>query len=256
MNFFITVGKIVSTYWQQILSGVGTTLSVSLIGTVIGFVIGLLIGCLRTFPKAKGSFARFWQRIGNWFISAYVEIFRGTPMMVQAMVIYWGLAFAGVHLDVFFAANLIVSINTGAYITEIVRGGINSIDKGQFEGAAAIGMTHWQTMIKIIIPQTIKNILPAVSNEFVVNVKDTSVLTMLPKFFDLFTVMISMGVTFKSDQFVVYLVVCVIYFILTFSITRVLRLIEKKLLGKANYQLVNTNLISTKEKAEEGVPND
>jgi putative lysine transport system permease protein len=253
MNFFEAVGKIITAYWSQLLSGIGITLSVSVIGTVIGFFIGLLVGCVRTIPKKKGKVARAWQRVYNWLLSAYVEIFRGTPMMVQAMVIYWGFAFGGVELNIFFAGCLIVSINTGAYITEIVRGGINSIDRGQTEGAAAVGMSHWQTMSKVIIPQTVKNILPAVSNEFVVNVKDTSVLSVIPGFFDLYGVMISIGVTFVSHQFVAYLIVCAIYFLLTFSITRVLRLIERKLLGHAHYQLVNTDLITPVADPKEAV---
>ncbi|MFR6425235.1 MAG: amino acid ABC transporter permease [Oscillospiraceae bacterium] len=111
----------------------------------------------------------------------YVEIFRGTPMMVQAMVIYWGYAFAsgGSTLPLIPSGILIVSINTGAYMAEIVRGGIISIDRGQFEGAMSIGMTHAQTMFKVIIPQVMRNILPSVSNEFVINIKDTSVLNVI-----------------------------------------------------------------------------
>lgn len=114
-------------------------------------------------------------------ISAYVEVFRGTPMMVQAMIIYWGYAYAtgGDTLALIPAGIVIVSINTGAYITEIVRGGIISIDKGQFEGASSIGMSHFQTMVYVVIPQVMRNILPSVSNEFVINIKDTSVLNVI-----------------------------------------------------------------------------
>ena len=125
-------------------------------------------------------FKRITLKIANALLTAYTEFFRGTPMIVQAMVIYYGSALAfGIDMDRTFAAIFIVSINTGAYMSEIVRGGIISIDKGQFEAAQAIGMTHTQTMMNVIFPQVIRNILPATGNEFVINIKDTSVLNVI-----------------------------------------------------------------------------
>ena len=116
-------------------------------------------------------------KVINVILSIYIEIFRGTPMIVQAMVIYYGSALAfGYNMDPIGAAIFIVSINTGAYMAEIVRGGIVSVDKGQFEAAQAIGMNHFQTMFNVVLPQVIRNILPATGNEFVINIKDTSVL--------------------------------------------------------------------------------
>ena len=120
-------------------------------------------------------------------------------------------------------------------MTEIVRGGIISIDKGQFEGSAALGMTHWQSMVHVIIPQVLKNILPSVSNEFVINIKDTSVLNVIGV-----TELYFMAGKIQSmtlDIFETYLVICVIYFVMTFSITRLLRLCEKKLSGKDSYTI-------------------
>ena len=151
------------------------------VGTIAGLLIGLATGVLRTTPLSKNGFVRALQKILNAVIAVYVEIFRGTPMMVQAMVIYWGYAFAtgGNTLPLIPSGIIIVSINTGAYMAEIVRGGIISIDKGLFEGASSIGMSHVQAMLHVILPQVLRNILPSVSNEFVINIKDTSVLNVI-----------------------------------------------------------------------------
>ena len=172
MSFFQDVINIVAKYYPQLLSGVGNTMLIALTGTVAGLAIGLLTGIVRTAPFSRNGFVRVLHKILNAVIAVYVEIFRGTPMMVQAMVIYWGYAFAsgGNTLPLIPSGILIVSVNTGAYMAEIVRGGIISIDKGQFEGAMSIGMTHSQTMFKVIIPQVMRNILPSVSNEFVINI--------------------------------------------------------------------------------------
>ena len=144
MSFFNDVLNILKQYYPFLLRGVGYTLLISLIGTVAGFLIGLLTGMLRTAPMPKNPVRRFFRKLLCGIIAVYVEIFRGTPMMVQAMVIYWGYAFAsgGNTLPLIPSGIIIVSINTGAYMAEIVRGGIISIDKGQFEGASAVGMTH------------------------------------------------------------------------------------------------------------------
>ena len=190
---------------------------------------------LRTAPMPKNPVRRFFRKLLCGIIAVYVEIFRGTPMMVQAMVIYWGYAFAsgGNTLPLIPSGIIIVSINTGAYMAEIVRGGIISIDKGQFEGASAVGMTHSQTMLHVILPQVIRNILPSVSNEFVINIKDTSVLNVIGVTELYYFAGVIKRQNFQTFQ--TYLVVCVIYFILTFSVTRLLRFVEKKLDGDANY---------------------
>ena len=140
---------------------------------------------------------------------------------------------------------LIVSINTGAYMAEIVRGGIISIDKGQFEGAMSIGMTHKQTMWRVIIPQVMRNILPSVSNEFVINIKDTSVLNVIGVTELYYFAGVIKRQNFQTFQ--TYLVICVIYFILTFSITRLLRYIEKKMDGKDNYTIFGSQSDSNAE---------
>lgn len=235
INFLKEVCDIAVQYKGYFLQGIGYTMLIALAGTLIGLVIGLITGIIRTIPKSKNPVMRGFLKLVNCIISIYVEVFRGTPMMVQSMVIFWGYAFMndGVTLPLIPAGIFIVSINTGAYMAEIVRGGIISIDKGQFEGAYSIGMNHWQAMINVIVPQTMRNILPAISNEFVINIKDTSVLNVIgvtELYF--FTAKIS---KMTWAIFETYVVACVIYFVLTFSITQILKAIERKIDGPASY---------------------
>ena len=235
MSFWTDVWNIFRNYYPQLLQGVGTTMLIALTGTLAGLLIGLLTGMARTAPLSHCRIPRLLQRLLNGLIAVYVEVFRGTPMMVQSMVIYWGYAFAtgGSTLPLIPSGMLIVSINTGAYMAEIVRGGILSIDRGQFEGAQAIGMRHGQTMRRVILPQVIRNILPSVSNEFVINIKDTSVLNVIGVTELYYFAGIIKRQNFQTFQ--TYLVVCAIYFVLTFAVTRLLRLLEKRLEGKNSY---------------------
>ena len=235
--FFKEVVDILIKYHGYFLQGIGYTMLISLTGTVVGLIIGLITGIVRTIPQSKNPIIRGILKVVNAIISIYVEVFRGTPMMVQSMVIFWGYAFMnnGNTLPLIPAGIFIVSINTGAYMAEIVRGGIISIDRGQFEGAYSIGMNHFQTMINVIVPQTMRNILPAISNEFVINIKDTSVLNVIgvtELYF--FTAKIS---KMTWAIFETYVVACVIYFILTFTITRLLKLAERKIDGPASYTI-------------------
>lgn len=243
--------NVIKNYSSWILKGIGNTMLIALTGTIVGLLIGLLIGTYRTMPVAKNKFLRVLKKIGDVILSAYVEIFRCTPMMVQAMVIFWGFALLndGQTLDVTFSAFLIVSINTGAYMAEIVRGGIISVDRGQFEGAQSIGMSHFQTMFHVVIPQALRNILPSVSNEFVINIKDTSVLNVIgftELFFQIKTI-----VTKNYQIFYDYLLAAAIYFVLTFSITLLLRFIEKKMDGKKNYVILGSQNMSANAYAKE-----
>lgn len=239
-TFFSRIGNIIKTYYLSILKGVGYTILVAIVGTVAGLFIGLLIGMYRTLDAPKNKVLAVLKKIGDVILSAYIEVFRGTPMMVQAMVIFWGSALIndGNTMNVTVAGLIIVSINTGAYMAEIVRGGIISIDKGQFEGAQAIGMTHSQTMWNVVLPQVLRNIMPSVANEFVINIKDTSVLNVIG-----FTELFFYGKSIALNTYAIfetYLVVAVIYFILTFTITRILRLVEKKMDGKKDYQIMGS----------------
>ena len=228
MEFIREVLGIISQYYSYLLSGVGYTMLIALIGTAAGFLIGLITGVIRTAPRSKNAVVRVLHKIVNAIIAVYIEVFRGTPMMVQAMVIYWGYAFLndGATLPLIPAGLFIVSINTGAYMAEIVRGGIISVDKGQLEGAYSVGMTHAQAMVKVVIPQVLQNILPSISNEFVINIKDTSVLNVISVvelYFSGNTV-----ATQTYQYFQTFTIIAVIYFVLTFTVTRILRYVEKR----------------------------
>jgi putative lysine transport system permease protein len=259
MQFFNEVIGIVRDYWQYLLAGVGYTMLIALIGTAAGFLIGLLTGVIRTAPKSKEISLRILQKAADIIITVYIEIFRGTPMMVQAMVIYWGYAFlnGGSTLPLIPAGLFIVSINTGAYMAEIVRGGIISVDKGQLEGAYSVGMTHWQAMVKVVLPQVLRNILPSISNEFVINIKDTSVLNVIGVSELYYMAGVIKRINLQTFQ--TYTVICVIYFVLTFTVTRALRFVEKKLDGSDSYTICGSGSDSEAEihiTEKEEIPND
>ena len=238
---FEWVLKIISSNGPMFIRGAGVTLQISMIGTVLGSIIGLLIGIIRTIPMPDRKAKRVIFKFINVILSIYIEIFRGTPMIVQAMVIYYGSALAfGIDMNRIVAGIFIVSINTGAYMSEIVRGGIVSIDEGQFEAAHAIGMNHIQTMFNVVLPQVIRNILPATGNEFVINIKDTSVLNVISVSELYFQTKSIAGNNFK--YFESFFIASVIYLIMTFTVTRILRFIEKKLDGSDNYIMIGNQM--------------
>lgn len=236
-SFFGWVAFLLDKYGMLFLQGALFTIVIALTGTVIGFLIGLLVAILRTVPVgAKDSRVK---RIGlkalSVILSVYIEVFRGTPMIVQAMVIYYGTMQLGLRMPVLAAAIFIVSINTGAYMAEIIRGGIISVDKGQKEAATAIGMTHWQSMIHVVLPQAVRNIMPSIGNEFVVNIKDSSVLNVI-SVNELFFMSKSAAGTYLR-YFEVFFITACIYLVLTFTVTRLLRVLERKMDGKVNYTI-------------------
>ena len=236
MSFFGWIGKLFSEYWPLFLSGTRNTLIMALTGTLVGFIIGLLIAIVRTIPVKDN--APTWKKAIfkgiNFILSAYVEIIRGTPMLVQALIIHYSL-FVKMGIPSLLSAIIIISFNTGAYMAEIVRGGIISIDKGQFEGAHAIGMSHFQTMFHVVLPQAVKNIMPSIGNEFVVNIKDSSVLSVIAVTELMFIAKQAGGAYAKFVP--AYVICALIYFVLTFTVTRLLRLVEKKLTGSSNYTI-------------------
>lgn len=234
---FKQIIRITLKYWPMFLRGAGMTLLISITGTIIGFFIGLLVGVIRSVPIPESGVKKLILKCINAFLNAYVEVFRGTPMIVQATVIYYGSAQAlGLDMDKLTAAFLIVSINTGAYMAEIVRGGIVSIDKGQFEAAHAVGMNHMQTMVNVILPQVIRNILPATGNEFVINIKDTSVLNVISVTELFFQTKSIVGNNYK--YFETFFIASVIYFVMTFTVTRILRYLERKIDGPENFTVI------------------
>lgn len=232
--------KIIETNWPMFLRGAGVTLLIALIGTIFGALIGLLAGIIRTIPIPERGAKKGFLKFINIILSVYIEFFRGTPMIVQAMVIYYGSAAAfGWQMNPIIAGVVIVAINTGAYMAEIVRGGIISVDAGQYEAAQAIGMNHVQTMTHVVMPQVIRNILPATGNQFIINIKDTAVLSVISVTELFFQTKTVAGNNFR--YFEAFFIVCIIYFILTYAVTLVLRYFERKLDGPDNYTVVGNH---------------
>lgn len=181
MQFFSDMFNIIVDYYPLLIEGIINTLFLASFGTIIGIIIGLLLAILASIQitKRDNGVNKKIKQLLKLFVHIYIDIIRGTPMIVQAMVFYYGLAFGGIKLTPLFAGLLIISFNTAAYIAEIIRSGINSIDKGQVEAAKSLGLSHKMTMLKIILPQALKNTIPALMNELIVNVKDSSVLSVI-----------------------------------------------------------------------------
>ena len=262
-SFFGWVAFLLQKYGMLFLRGTGMTLLIALTGTIFGFIIGLLVAIVRaTSPmpslgrkSAAAAVRDALLKAVQLLLGAYIQVFRGTPMIVQAVVIYYGAQYAGMYMDTTFAAIFIISINTGAYMAEIIRGGVISIDKGQFEAAHAIGMTHWQTMTTVVLPQAIRNILPSVGNELIVNIKDSSVLNVISVSELFFQAKSAAGAYYR--YFEVYFIIAVIYLILTLTVSRILRFIERKMDGPDNYVIHGSQsdsraeIVVARENAEE-----
>lgn len=241
-GFWSEVAGIWENYGSQFLVGARNTMVIALSSTILGFIIGLLIAIYRSLivRRDHNPIGFVLYKIFDFVIAAYIEIFRGTPMMVQAMMIFYGSRlFFDIQMSTMFAAILIVSINTGAYLAEVIRGGITSVDKGQTEAARAIGMNHYQTMTTVVLPQAIRSILPALGNEFVINIKDTSVLNVIAVTELFFITKSAAGSTYLTFQ--TFLITAVIYFVLTFTTTRVLNFIENRMTGKKNYHIYQSS---------------
>lgn len=235
---------IIQRYGMSILRGAGSTLLIAVVSTAIGCIIGLLVGTVQTIPvdQKKWSVKRVLITAIKGILYAYVEVFRGTPMMVQAMFIYYGLLYAGLDISIWLAAIIIVSINTGAYMAETTRGGILSIDPGQAEGAKAIGMTHWQTMGSVILPQAMRNIMPQIGNNLIINIKDTCVLSVIGVV-ELFFASKSVAGTYYT-YFETFAITMVVYLILTVTFSRILRAVERKMDGPDSYDLASTDTLA------------
>ena len=230
-----------SKYGSVYLGGIKNTLILAVVATFIGCIIGFICGILQTIPCSSGDgiVKKILLKLISILIRIYVEVFRGTPMILQAVFIYYGVPyfFGYTFSSIWSVSIIVVSINTGAYMAESVRGGIISIDPGQTEGAKAIGMNHFQTMLYVILPQTLRNIMPQIGNNFIINVKDTSVMFIIG-FSEFFSVhkMVS-GAVFKyfpsaSIEMVGYLTV-------TLLASFLLRAFERRLAGSDTYELVN-----------------
>lgn len=247
-QLFYDCAGLLSKYGERYLQGVGNTLILAIVATLIGCIIGFICGVLNTIPYSKTDsiIKKGFLNLIRVIVRVYVEVFRGTPMVLQAVFIYYGLPYftdnavqfkgsAGMWLS----AILVVSINTGAYMAESVRGGIISIDPGQTEGAKAIGMTHVQTMTHVILPQALRNILPQIGNNFIINVKDTSVMFIIG-FTEFFAAHRSVvGATFV--YFPSAAIEMIGYLTMTLVASFLLRWVERKLDGSSSYELVNVD---------------
>lgn len=226
--------------YKSILNGVWTTIWLSMVGTIIGLIIGLLFISLKSIEinKKDNELLAFIKKIGKTFVDIYVTVFRGTPMIVQAIIIYYflpGILSKLLNIDhqilnnilsVGVAGLITVSLNTTAYLTEVLRGGIESLNIGQLEAARSLGMTKTKAYIYVILPQAIKNSLPSIGNEFIINIKDTSVLSVI-SVMDLFFVIDSINGKNASQDGI--FIAAIIYLVLTLGISKLLQLIEKRM---------------------------
>ena len=247
MERLTQLGADISALWGQYggsyLNGIKNTLILALVATLIGCLIGFVCGILQTIPHSKNDppVKRFFLALIRVIVRVYVEVFRGTPMILQAVFVYYGLPYFtnnSVRFEnIWLAAILVVSINTGAYMAESVRGGILSIDPGQTEGAKAIGMNHFQTMVYVILPQAIRNIMPQIGNNFIINIKDSSVMFII-SFSEFFAVHRgAVGATYK--YFPSAVIEMAGYLCMTLIASFILRWLERRMDGSDNYELVN-----------------
>jgi len=230
-GFLTKTWNVFVKYQSLFLGAIKSTLTVAFVGTLVGLLIGLVIGGLRAITSDKEQSHKtannIFRRILYGITGIYVGIFRGTPMMVQAMFLYYTFFAPIFHWSPITSAMVIISVNTGAYMAEIIRSGIQSVDHGQIEGARSIGMSNLQTMYYIVLPQAIKNSFPSIGNEFVVNIKDSCVLNCI-QFSELFFVAKSVqGSTFSYSE--PFLIVGILYLLLTLITSAALGYIEKRL---------------------------
>ena len=258
------IAKLWGKYGDSYITGMRNTLILALVATVIGCVIGFVCGVLNTIPYSKTDplLKRFLLKLIRVIVRVYVEVFRGTPMVLQAVFLYYGLPYFTDNAlkfgSIWSAAILVVSINTGAYMAESVRGGIISIDSGQTEGAKASGMTHVQTMTSVILPQALRNIMPQIGNNFIINVKDTSVMFIIgfPDFFSAHRAAVGASDLYFPSATVEMLG----YLSMTLIASFLLRWLEKKLDGSSSYELVQedplTMTAGTYSHPDKGTPFD
>ncbi len=227
-SFTLKINKFLEIFidefgYKEVIIGLQNTMIIAVAGLLIGIVIGTLIATVRVMPQHKGI-----VRFLNKFCSFYVGLFRGTPMVVQLLVFYYVmLPLIGVKMSSVLVAITVFGLNSGAYISEIMRGGILSVDPGQMEGGRSVGLSYGTTMLKIVIPQAVKNILPTMGNEFIALVKETSVVSFVGAK-DLYLVFQSIG-SGTYEYMVPYLVMAIIYIVIVCLITLLIKLMERRL---------------------------
>lgn len=233
---------IATKYSDTFLKATWVTLYVAVIGTLLGFILGFVIGIVNTteIHEEDSFFKKVVFRIVKVIVQVYVEVFRDTPMIVQGMVIYYGLRQGNIMITSIIAGILVTLLNTGAYMGETVRGGINSVDPGQEEGALAMGMSHVGAMVYVILPQALKNIFPEMGNTFLNNLKMTSVLNVIGVS-ELFLAAKTAGGSYYK-YFEAYLVIALIYLVLCFIFNRIFLMLEKKMEGRSDYEIATEYL--------------
>ena len=210
-------------YWQDLLvDGLLNTIKVAILGFIIGIIIGTIIAMIKVAPKYKKIL-----RVLDKVCDCYIALFRGTPMVVQLLVTYYVLIPAiGIKgVEAINVGIIVFGMNSGAYIAEIMRGGINSVDAGQMEAGRSVGLGYGTTMLKIVIPQAIKNILPTLGNEFITLIKETSVLSFITVY-DLYTALYALGAS-NYEKVMPFLFMALIYIVLVLFITLIIKLLEK-----------------------------
>ena len=225
---------------DMLLTGVWTTVRIALLGTAIAFVLAILMVSLRIQePDRRDSgMMKALKWLASHFARFYVFVIRGTPMMVQALIFYYfgfnlfkrtGMTVTEInHVWSFFISGLCtVALNSTAYLTEVLRGGILAVDKGQTEAARSLGMTNWQTMTKVVFPQAVKNAIPAIGNEFIINIKDSSVLSVIGVMDLMYATKSVSGIYFRSLE--IYCVAAILYLVLTWLSSLLLKWLGKKL---------------------------
>ncbi|HDH7020385.1 TPA: ABC transporter permease subunit [Staphylococcus aureus] len=208
----------ISKYGSFFLKGIKITILISLIGVALGSILGAFVALMKL-SKIK---------IISCIASIYIEILRGTPMLVQVFIVFFGITAAlGLDISALVCGTIALVINSSAYIAEIIRAGINAVDKGQMEAARSLGLNYRQTMKSVIMPQAIKNILPALGNEFVTLIKESSIVSTIGVGEIMFNAQVVQGISF--DPFTPLLVAAALYFVLTFVLTRIMNMIEGRL---------------------------
>jgi len=214
---FITLGG-----YKRVLDGLLATIEIAVFGLIIGIIIGTLIGIIKVMPK-NNIFVKIIDKI----FTVYVAFFRGTPMVVQLLLGHFiVLPLMKINVDAVIEAIVIFGMNSGAYVSEIMRGGINSVDKGQLEAGRAVGLGYWTAMFKIVIPQSIKNILPTLGNEFISLIKETSVVSFIAVT-DLTRAFRQLGDATYS-YLVPYLMLAAIYLVLVLLISWGVKAMERR----------------------------
>lgn len=236
-NIFEWMVFLAEKYSKMFLQGTWITLYVAVLGTIAGFILGYIVGIIGDIKihRDDNVIKKGVINILKFICFIYVEIFRGTPMIVQGMIVFFGMRQGGINITPIAAGILVTLLNTGAYMSETVRAGIKSIDVGQREGALAMGMSPMQAMLFIILPQAFKNIIPEMANTFLTNLKMTSVLNVIGVQ-ELFMQAKTVGGTYYK-YFESYLVIAVIYLVLCIIFNRIFLYVEKRMAGSRDYVL-------------------